>query len=387
MFAHVEGAHPSALIEIAYCRPGEDQIRRARMFPNTVEGRQAAAEFGAAMSAESTNVYVAPALRQPGTPHKRAGKGDVLGSPAIWLDFDAPGASDAATKLWRDLGIPPHFVVVTGRAPASRAQAFWVFDGIVEDQAELDTFLAGAHVRLGFVGDPKVVNADRVMRLAGTLSHPKAGEEGRRLEVTGFRAGRAVGAAAPRHDRGALPAARPGRRQEEHRRACRRRRSTRGTAAAPGSLSAPMAGLAGAPAVSAPASSPAALAPAVAHEPERDWLGRRIDGRDEYARDVILPVIRNLDASSDVCRRHKRHSTRHGRRMNGTSHRSARSRARITGPRSSARAGARRGSRGSVCLGKAGRGFTSCPSPTMAELSRSCAAIAAARRAPTECIT
>lgn len=325
MFAHVENAHPGALIEISYCWPGKDAITRARMFPNTPDGRQEAAEFGAATSVEATNVYVAPSLRKPGTdPTKRARKGDVLGSPTIWLDFDTPGAIEDGTRRWRELAMPPALVVVTGRAPSTRAQAFWTFDGIVEDQAELDSLLAGAHVRLGFVADPKVLNADRVMRLAGTLSHPKAGKEGRRLEVTEFH--RPAGA--PDRPRPLADAAElfPPREVIPARKghdvmpgnaaaadcpggaACRCAGGVAAdllapaAAAAPAADSGPPAAVAPAPALSTPPAAPAALAPAPAAaatvaEREFDLLGRRTDGRDEYAMRVIGGAIRNLAAA------------------------------------------------------------------------------------------
>lgn len=306
-FAPVEAARPGALIEIAYCWPGKDAITRARMFPNTAEGRAEAAEFGAAASLERSNVYFAPSLRLPDTlerrvdergNHQRARKEDVLGAPMVWLDFDDPGAADNGTARWRELGIPPHRVVVTGRAPEKRAQAFWFLDDVVADQGDLDQLLAGAHVRFGFIADPKVINADRVMRLPGTLSWPKAGKEGRILEVTSLHIPGSAPAAP--HTRDAIEAMFP-------RRDPMAARKNKDEPPGGADLFAPPAlqddgGRASDPAPTAIDTSLAPPAPAVTHTPpapgrEFDMLGRRIDGRDEYAMRLLGGAIRNLAAA------------------------------------------------------------------------------------------
>lgn len=275
-FARHEEAHPGALIEIAYCWPGKDAITRARMFPNTAEGRREAAEFGCTVSTEQTNAYFAPSLRKADTDaSRRAKKADVLGAAMVWLDFDDPGAAKAAQEQWRREGITPSQVVFTGTKPDLRAQAFWHLKEIETDQDRLNTLLAGAHVRFGFVADKKVINADRVMRLPGTLSWPKAGKDGRQLEVVALTELR--GAAEEPFDAKAIDTLFP----------------PRDPVAARRNEEAPVRGpdlLSAAPSPRAP------VAPAM-QEPEFNALGQRIDGRDEYAMQIIGGAVRNLAAS------------------------------------------------------------------------------------------
>lgn len=279
-FAHHEDEHDGALIEIAYCAPGKSAITSARLFENTAEGRREAAEFGARQSLERTSVYVAPALRKPGTTRdKRAKKVDILGAAMLWADFDEPGAVERGRNIYDAKQIAPHRIVVTGRAPNKRAQGFWFLDEVIEDQATVDELLAGVHCQLDFVTDPKVINIDRVMRLPGTLSWPKEGKDGRRMEVTELhRPGNAPAAPySPDHAETLFPRRDP--------RAARKNQS-----AEPGLFSAPAAD----PSFAPPSSPPST--PSVASEAEFDAMGRRIDGREEYARDLLGGVIRNLAA-------------------------------------------------------------------------------------------
>jgi hypothetical protein len=286
-FGAVEAAYPGALIEIAYGWPGKSAITRARLFENTADGRREAAEFAARVTLdEQTSVYFAPSLRKPGTERaKRSKKADVLGSPLVWADFDSPGSPQSARAIYTERGFPPHRIVVTGRRPETRAQAFWIFDDLVTDQGALDELLAGAHVRLDMVSDPKVINADRVMRLPGTLSWPKEGKEGRQLEPTEL----AVPGGAPKrpHPIADAPKLFPPRDPIAAR---------KNEDAPPGGLdllnAPPPEPSTGPPPAPSPAPAPAPAAP----EPDFDFLGRRIEGRDEHAMRIIGGAIRNLAA-------------------------------------------------------------------------------------------
>ncbi|WP_413875820.1 AAA family ATPase [Albidovulum sp.] len=280
------------LIEIAYSGTDGGAITRARLFDNTPAGRSEAATFAARINAETgVNCYFAPSLRKIDTQRdKRAKKVNVLGSPMVWADFDAEGAAEAAKPIYERKGLAPHRAIVTGRLPAKRAQAFWFLDALVHDQRELDELLAGVHVGLDFVADPKVVNADRVMRLPGSIAWPKPGKEGRAAELTELHTpgGAPVAPYAIDQVRAVFPPRDPV-------------AARKGQNLAPGgdllAHSAPVAGVAGFPATSAPAAreKPVSASP-VAQEREFDMLGRRVDGRDEYAMQVIGGAIRNLTA-------------------------------------------------------------------------------------------
>lgn len=268
------------LIEIAHSGPDGGAINRARLFENTPEGRFEAAEHAAKVNASTgQNVYFAPSLRKPDADRgKRARKGDVLGAAMLWADFDAPGSQAAGRLAYNAVSVAPHLAVVTGTKPDMRAQAFWLLDDLVTDQDRLDEMLAGVHVGLGFVADPKVVNADRIMRLPGCIAWPKPGKEGRVPEVTGLHRPKAAPASryAPSAIEGVFPRRDP-------------------VAARKGEDVAPRGDLL---AHTSPApSTTVAPAPAlVVQEREFDMLGRRIDGRDEYAMQIIGGAIRNLTA-------------------------------------------------------------------------------------------
>ena len=64
---------------------------------------------------------------------------------------------------------PPDFVVHTGSIPHDRLHAYWRIDGI-PDLAAWRDMQSALIARFG--SDPAIKNPSRVMRLAGTLSHP-----------------------------------------------------------------------------------------------------------------------------------------------------------------------------------------------------------------------
>lgn len=285
------GSDAAALIEIAFSDDDGGAIRRARLFPNTPAGREEAAQFAAQVNARpGVNVYVAPALRLASAARdKRSSRRDFASCALVWADFDEAGASAKGRDRWREVGLPPHRVVVTGRTPNTRAQAFWRLAEPFTDPDALDSALAGVHVGLAFLADPKVLNVDRVMRLPGMIAWPKPGKEGRVPELTELST-----------PQGARPA--PIGLAEFHavfppRDAAAARKNQD---AAPGDadlFGARPAPVAAETRVSTP-STPLPPAPTSTPAPERafDMLGRRIDGRDEYAMRVIGGAIRGLAA-------------------------------------------------------------------------------------------
>lgn len=283
---------PAGLVEIAFTGSDGGNITRARLFPNTPAGRADAARFAASVNAAGgVNVYFAPALRlASAAADRRARRTDVLGSWLAWADFDAPGAIEAATPRWRELALPPHRVVVTGRTPSTRAQAFWRLAEPFADFAALDSALAGLHVGLGKVGDPKVVNADRVMRLPGMIAWPKPGKAGRVAERTELAEPQGARPApiglAEFH--GVFPPADP---------VAARRSDAPGDADLFNAPAAPVAAHGETRGPSAPTEPQRPPAPAAAPERAFDRLGRRIDGRDAYAMQVIGGAIRGLAAA------------------------------------------------------------------------------------------
>ena len=283
VFRHVADR---GLIEIAYSDAG-GAIKYARLFENSETGRQDAARFACDVNAApGSNVYFAPALRALNTDRgKRARKADVLGPPMLWADFDDPGAIEEAIHMYRGLAIP-HEIVVTGRVPHTRVQLFWVLDDLATDPRLVDELLAGIHIGLGCLGDPKVVNVDRVMRLPGCVSWPKPGKEGRIAELTE--------SSAPDH------------RPETHytfaeleayyprRDPIQARRETGPTQLDDLLMtSLPKSEDPEASSPFAPRQRAETNAPVVPPLPEAGFnlLGRRVNGRETYARDLIFAVI------------------------------------------------------------------------------------------------
>lgn len=170
--------HDDGLIEIAYSNTNSPAVNKATLF--TLENIEKAAQFAFDKNTnEGVNVYVGAALRKPETfPGARTTKKDYYASSFIWCDMDDKTAAEEAKTKYNKL--PPSFVVVTGRHPHLRVQAWWRLAIEEQDIEKLEHNLDFACKALS--GDPAVVDAARVMRLAGTIAWPK--KEGRVPELT-----------------------------------------------------------------------------------------------------------------------------------------------------------------------------------------------------------
>ena len=127
------------------------------------------------------NVYVGAALRKPGTfPGSAADDNDFLKTYAVWADADNGDQVASAKKAYRDAGLTPPFVVITGTVPSQRAHLWWPLETPIDDITTLRGVTRGLAVALGT--DPKVCTGKQLMRLAGSLAWPKPDKEGRTLE-------------------------------------------------------------------------------------------------------------------------------------------------------------------------------------------------------------
>lgn len=179
--AHLDflfGGQTEGLIEIAYTQPASSAVASAKFFP--VTDILGAAEFAANQNAkEGSNVYVGAALRNQNTaPFGRSDINDYFKSTAIWCDLDDAEAAKTAREKYK--GLPPSFVVVTGRHPNLRAQVWWKLSEPQSDPTEHKKALANVCAALD--GDKSVVDPIRVMRLGGTVAWPK--KDGRIPEST-----------------------------------------------------------------------------------------------------------------------------------------------------------------------------------------------------------
>jgi hypothetical protein len=155
------------LIEVAYT-DSAGKLKHAQLF--TLDELDEAAEFGVRInSVKGINAYLGMALRKPGTPQgRRTTKGDVLGTVAEWVDWDAKGEGDSEAVREKTAFLPPNIVVVTGKHPWTRSQGIWLLDEPIIGADAIEAVLRPMARSLR--GDPAVVNADRVMRWGGTVA-------------------------------------------------------------------------------------------------------------------------------------------------------------------------------------------------------------------------
>jgi hypothetical protein len=162
------------LIEVAYGIGKPDRARHYR-----VDELAEAARFAAEVNASGANVYVGAALRKPSIrKNKRTGKGGVLGVGALWADIDELEAVESCTI--RTAACPASLTVVTGIEPHPREQLWWRLSESISDPEQIERLLGG--IAAAVRGDETVVDAGRVMRLAGTVAWPI--KPGRVAELT-----------------------------------------------------------------------------------------------------------------------------------------------------------------------------------------------------------
>jgi hypothetical protein len=125
------------------------------------------------------NVYIGAALRKPDiAPFGRAKDSETLCLTALYVDLDDEGAALAAKDIYGK--VKPTLIVVTGRAPHTRAQMWWRLDEPITDKDQWSALLKGMAAAMR--GDSTVSNPARVMRLAGSVAWPV--KDGRTVEQT-----------------------------------------------------------------------------------------------------------------------------------------------------------------------------------------------------------
>ena len=129
-----------------------------------------AVEFAVSMNRLGRNIY---AVRNPIRATANVGKGatdaDILAAFFLWADCDDPTSEG---NVRRFDGPRVATAVVTGREPFTRVHTYWELLEPCYDLAawrETQSAIA-AH----FGSDRQVINPSRIMRVAGTISHPAA---------------------------------------------------------------------------------------------------------------------------------------------------------------------------------------------------------------------
>jgi RecA-family ATPase len=185
MFGKTPKEYSDGLVEIAWQLPYLDKKGRQPFGESQLFGLDRlkdAVEFAVEKnSAEFQPVYFGPMLRLPNTPpFGRTGKTDLYVAFSRWTDLDTGDAATIARTRYRDC--PPTCVVRTGTIPNKRAQLFFVSLEPQTDLSEIEAQNRG--LAIAFDGDLLVFNADRVMRLGGSVAWKKLKKPERTHEMT-----------------------------------------------------------------------------------------------------------------------------------------------------------------------------------------------------------
>ena len=181
---YLDACH-DGLVELAWTdtKPDESgryRLKSARLF-GTDQLDELVEEAARLNSQQMCNVYIGAALRKPGTaPFARAQDSDAFALTAVYVDLDDADAARTAKDIYGKA--KPTMIVVTGRAPHTRAQLWWRLDEPITDPAAWPPLLRGMAAALK--ADSTVTNPSRVMRLAGSIAW--AVKDGRVTEMTGL---------------------------------------------------------------------------------------------------------------------------------------------------------------------------------------------------------
>jgi len=147
------------------------EVKDVSRFPATDQGIQNAADHMAAMNAYSLNAYVvvnpinATAHIKTGSAAKDA---DIVASFFHWADGDDAAA---AQNIRSFAGPRPTFYIVTGTQPCPRPHVYWELEEPTHNLSAWNETQRAIAATLKT--DPSVVNASRIMRVAGTVNWPK----------------------------------------------------------------------------------------------------------------------------------------------------------------------------------------------------------------------
>ena len=137
----------------------------ARDFANDVH---AAAEWAVAENTRGSNIHYTPNRVRPGL-HKKPSKADLTEMRVVHVDIDPPkdGGPFDAEQVEADLracAMPPHAIVNSGNG----LQALWQITGGGMEAVEA----VNRGIIQRFDGDNGTANADRLLRLPGTVNWP-----------------------------------------------------------------------------------------------------------------------------------------------------------------------------------------------------------------------
>jgi RepB DNA-primase from phage plasmid len=181
LYDWTESQYPNALFEVRCIHPISGTSKDER-FACTGSGYEQAVCFAVQQNDRGYNCYVTANPLKPGTAHA-ANDEDV--EIALYQCIDADGVDDPDILIAeRSQGFHPSFIVRTGTIPKPRCQVFWRQSQPITDMVQWRGTQAGLAQQ--FDTDQTIKNPSRVLRLAGTISHPSSHkrERGYVTEVT-----------------------------------------------------------------------------------------------------------------------------------------------------------------------------------------------------------
>jgi hypothetical protein len=175
--AHLHALFPPAFvhrcpddtwIEVAFCRPDES-LNKAQPF--SAFDLKEAIEFAEEKNRAGYNVYVGAALRH-GEQRGRANSANVLTASHSWAEFDNEGDAARIDTVLKEKSLLTAMTIATGHTPHLRAHLYFK----LADRATPEELKNANTALKTWLGSDDVQNADRVMRLAGTINYPSTGK-------------------------------------------------------------------------------------------------------------------------------------------------------------------------------------------------------------------
>lgn len=161
------GAYDDALVEIVWS-PVEGLGWRARLFG--LDELDQAAALAVARNLAGDNLYLGGALKTPDAPRdRRANASHFYVATAVPADVDE-NHDEVRARI--DAACEVGLEVVTGLTPAKRAQVWVRLAEPCDDGMEFEHAFAALVSHVG--ADQRVHDRARIMRLGGTVNHPKA---------------------------------------------------------------------------------------------------------------------------------------------------------------------------------------------------------------------
>jgi RecA-family ATPase len=172
LFGRVPKEYPGGRVEIRCLCPLKERNPQALTFD--ASNLSEAQEYAVKMNADRWNVYLGVNPRKPNTPPFGACSADDVEIAFFnFGDLDTELAVTAYETLNKS---EPKFFVITGKTPSTRGHPYYELEDPCKNLGAWQNIQRGIADTFG--GD-RVIDAPRIMRLAGTVSYPGAHKQGK----------------------------------------------------------------------------------------------------------------------------------------------------------------------------------------------------------------